>query len=1198
MVLSEEEENNRRRVEALQIYIQKWLDRQVGISCSADLLKRFEGDAFFNTDLKERFKVTQKIRAMAKSRCADLCNGATDIHARINALIYIFAEVNGGGEKVLNALRSQIAGPPQSENHNHNNSLDEPPPMKKRRSTQKEASSEKAPPPPPSRSCLDDVRRKAIANAKKTYPKLYGNIVANETVRSYFRHKEYETTPILLLDGPPGVGKSTAVLHHIGIAGFSPSIVNASDARNIQSVINTHFAAMLHGCSFDKMLAASDEKRTLTTTKKGANSPRNKDDVRQLFVHTTAPPVLVFEEFDGIWGGGGNTSSSFSFDAQEEQNSRDSHTSTPHCSSAGVAYLYKVLRSIPPKQRMPVVCVINELKPSIRCMAKNSLVKHVQYYRLNPNELVDYAWDVLRVDPVLKNAMRGIPKKRQSFAEIAAVCNGDMRQMRNYFQFYANSSSSSTPLPSQTNSNNYSSCSSAPGSVPVSTFFVDITPHIFNQTKFLFSFGAARRPNSTPHPSDIATSMRLLEDMYLCFSEEFMMCCMLHENYLQLAACGKLVKQTDSNFAWMMTNHDIGSVLMEFAQVASVSSTTIHHLLEAALARYFPSKRSPGVACHRALDYAFTSATAVADAVSAAKRFSQQRPNYYQDVINKKHKHSFHNDQQPTSSLAEDATCSRHHDIFVQQTQVTICEGRGTLRYQQPSTSSLHPPLADPYLTAYTHYNKLFNSIFRAGACQYFCSVNIPSSDKNSFRLIPLAKMRWWWATTSSDAINTTITHNVTSESSHHNQLLLQPQISLLTSPRLRPAYTSSPTTKLCTASWRCINPLHFTPITAEHVRWYTSDPVNRMRAVSSALLKIRTHLVGEKTPMTEKMSSGGIPITVPTPRALLNSLIILNLSSSLRKRESSLLSNSNYYCCYIDPFRVSEMACEHTEGYLTKLVIPVNEMMVNVNHHHILHSREALYDVLHIHMLQCRLYYHQQQPHAMSETWTEYNHPHTKKSANDGACGSSISSISRNDFFYSTADAAASSMLNETMFCMDPVSRIARALSDDDVLRHRLQDNTTAMSCAARTVMLTPFCGGGGISQRTKLTYARLPGKISESNSKQSCATRSRHAANGGPMCCSYTDTLLKKHLQLLAPKVKAGDKKAIAQSNKILRYQNEDPTSSFSALVKTKSSRMKNSAPSSSLSTEFSKKRKRVNDHHKEKKEANVPIDSMCAE
>lgn len=982
---------------ALQRYLQRWLKSQ-SFRNATELVHRFDHDTLLVNDLFTNFKLKADMTGRAKMMCLD---GDTSVNARIAALLKVYAETIGyspDGDVIENVDQN-------------------PPPVKRPRLEEKKqcivesnsgsSGGSSGPTPLPKRSCLDDVRRKAIACAKKEIPKLYGNVAANETVRSYFRNKEYEKYPILLLDGPPGVGKSTAVLHHIGRAGFSASIVNASDTRNICSVIKKHFAAMYNGCSFDKMLAAVDKNAKKRKRKTQA------DDVVAQFVHTSAPPVLVFEEFDGMWGGANTTESAVAL--------TDENDTSSSSGGGGVAYLFKFLASIAPTKRMPVVCVINELKPSIRCMVKNSLVKHVQYYRLDTKDLVEYAWNVLRVQPALKTALLAV--KRNAYAEIAAVCNGDMRQMRNYIEFHAASSSHNDPSSGFVGTTVRESGQST-------SSFVDITPHIFNQTKFLFSFRASCPANA--NQVDVGKAMRFQEEMYLS-SDEFMMCCMLHENYLQLAAAGKLYKPSDASFTSFMMQRDVRPIL--------------HQLNDTALVHCFP-RRGPTGGCQRSFDYVCYSHAAPPD----------------------------------------------HNETIIQQQAAILCEGQGIPihvkldrhgastveegRRQQPPSSENAPPL--------------FN-LFRGGPCQYFCCT---STSQESFVLVPLAKMRWVVQNNPAAAASV--------EAKGEQIVVLRKRLEM----RLRPTCAG--------ASWRCIDPSHFCPVDVSHVSWYTADPCRGMEVVTRALLNTAAKFARDN-------------LLAVFSKSLV--FMRLLLDSSRKNQSSGGGGDPNNQqqlpltCCYLNPTRFVEMVIPDAKKCLLQTDLPYNFDGKD--------CRAALLDILYVHMLQCTMH---------------------------------VASFKRVQYSDASVCSTAASMLCDALYRMDPVNRIARSLSDEDILHNSLRaadvspnsgGGAHGLSCAARSVMSISFAGGGGVSYRTKLQFARLPGKISESNCKEARVKKSRYATNGGPLCSSYTDRLLTHRLQELAPKVNAGDRESTRLAKSILQ-DNEHLAASLAKSVDCGGSKM----------------------------------------
>lgn len=221
--------------------------------------------------------------------------------------------------------------------------------------------------------------------------KLYGNAAAQTALLKYFDRKMYSKKPVLVVHGPPGAGKSTAVMHYLVRFKFDPVVVNASDCRNIKKLLEgdcgyAYLGASLEGNFMSKM----------TMTKRRPFS--HDDDV----VRT----ALVLEEFDGL------------YDSQE---------------NASFNAMFQLAKCAPAEQRKPIVCVANDVSsPAIYKMLKHELVYSVPFYRLKHTDMLNYA-RAMPEAPLLRSV------SPEQVGYIVQSCNGDMRQLGNFVSFYLRS---------------------------------------------------------------------------------------------------------------------------------------------------------------------------------------------------------------------------------------------------------------------------------------------------------------------------------------------------------------------------------------------------------------------------------------------------------------------------------------------------------------------------------------------------------------------------------------------------------------------------------------------------------------------------------------------------------------------------------------------------------------------------------------
>lgn len=326
---------------------------------------------------------------------------------------------------------------------------------------------------------------------------LYGNATALATLERYFHRGpdivaasgaaavagHYSRQPILLIEGPPGTGKSTAVRYYLDKKSFRYAVVNASENRNLGKVLQEFRSSYMGAGTLGSLLSSS-------------SSPR--------------PKVLVLEEFDGIYDGGGEDSSS---------------------SNGTLEELLKFAKSM--TRQLPIVCIANQTKTTaLRTFSKSKLVLHVRFRRLDYKDMERF----FRQGCSSISGRGGVGGEiivppAESLREIIKSCNGDMRQLQNYASFYMRKMPPTPPISSFSGGSSSSSGIIVPKMAPVA---VDDTADTFTHTKDILYFGTPMlqqqlRINNTAVAAARQMKMQSLERHYT--SDVMIFSGMVFENY-------------------------------------------------------------------------------------------------------------------------------------------------------------------------------------------------------------------------------------------------------------------------------------------------------------------------------------------------------------------------------------------------------------------------------------------------------------------------------------------------------------------------------------------------------------------------------------------------------------------------------------------------------------------------------------------
>lgn len=302
--------------------------------------------------------------------------------------------------------------------------------------------------------------------------KLYGNAAAQTALLKYFDHKLYTKKPVLLVHGPPGAGKSTAVMHYLVRFKFDPVVVNASDCRNIKRLLEgdygyAYLGASLGGAFMSKMMRPRG----------GGGSSGS--------IGSASSVAIVLEEFDGL------------YDSQE---------------NASFNAMFQLAKCSPASQRKPIVCVANDVSSSaIYKMLKHELVYSVPFYRLKQADMLNYARAAMPEAPLL----RSVPLEQIGY--IVQSCNGDMRQLGNFVSFYLREGAAA-------NGAVVPGGNAVPASITSRAHIADTSIEMFSQVKQMFSARNGGGSGSVAH----------LEAAYL--SDPTMFAALIQENYAALIA--------------------------------------------------------------------------------------------------------------------------------------------------------------------------------------------------------------------------------------------------------------------------------------------------------------------------------------------------------------------------------------------------------------------------------------------------------------------------------------------------------------------------------------------------------------------------------------------------------------------------------------------------------------------------------------
>ena len=279
-----------------------------------------------------------------------------------------------------------------------------PPPQPPQRAT---------PPPSPMKvgrttndSSAGDAR--AYLWASKYAPRHFSDLLSDENINlevlqwlkswdSYVFARQSAATPpepsVLLLVGPPGVGKSTLAQVCARHCNYEPVEVNASMDRTANAVEHVLFSVVCGAGSSGSKTQRSHDTLTLSSNR-AESAPRENSRVTSSGAAACdlllRPKCLIMDEVDGV-----------------------------------ATDIVELLRKLPAIRR-PVICIANNLfAPNLRELRRTSLVK--QLPSVNPQRL---AW---RLDIILKQ--EACQLDHSAVVELCHASNGDIRSCLNTLQF-------------------------------------------------------------------------------------------------------------------------------------------------------------------------------------------------------------------------------------------------------------------------------------------------------------------------------------------------------------------------------------------------------------------------------------------------------------------------------------------------------------------------------------------------------------------------------------------------------------------------------------------------------------------------------------------------------------------------------------------------------------------------------------------